>query len=331
MSTDAEPPRDPVTPAPPSPIEAIRERARARPRRILLPEGDDPRIREGARRAREGGLARPVLFAGPQAADETGCEVIDPAALDRAPYARAYHEMRAHKGATADHAAQMVRPPLMLAALMVRLGEADGMLAGAAHTTADTVRAAIHMIGPADGVATVSSFFLMILPDGRAVVFADCGLVVEPTTEELAAIALASAASFRQFTGEAARVAMLSFSTMGSARHARVTRVTDALLRLREHDPDLAAAGELQFDAAFVPEIARAKAPGEVLKGDANVFVFPSLEAGNIGYKIAERIGGATALGPILQGLRRPANDLSRGCSAADVADMLAVTGVQCE
>ena len=312
-----------------STIESIRERARATPRRILLPEGDDPRVRAGARAAREAGLARPVLFGGAEAADETGCEVIDPTTLDPAPYVAAYRERRPHVGEA--QAADMVANPLMLAALMARMGEVEGTLAGATHTTAETVRAAIHMIGPAEGVETVSSFFLMILASGRTVVFADCGLVVEPNTRELAAIALASARSHVQFTGEAARVAMLSFSTMGSARHARVSRVTDALKRLREHDPDLAAAGELQFDAAFVPEVAASKAPGEVLRGDANVFVFPSLEAGNIGYKIAERIGGATALGPILQGLARPANDLSRGCSAADVESMIAVTAVQCD
>ena len=317
-----------------TPIEAIHERARAKRRRILLPEGDDPRIREGARCAREAGLADVVLFGGTDVARETGCETINLAALDRAPHAAAYHDLRRHKGVSEAQAAEMVENPLMLAALMVRMGKADGTLAGAAHTTADTVRAAIHVIGPAEDVSTVSSFFLMVLPASdaegpRAVIFSDCGLVVEPSAGELAEIALASAVSWTQFTGEAPRVAMLSFSTLGSARHARVSHVTRALQLVRERKPDLVASGELQFDAAFVPEIAASKAGNEEMQGDANVFVFPNLDAGNIGYKIAERIGRARALGPILQGLAHPANDLSRGCSAQDVADMIAVTALQ--
>ena len=323
----------------PSPIEAIRERARSRRRRILLPEGEDARIREGAAAAARDGLAEVVVLSG-EPIEEV--ETIDPAALDLAPYAATYHELRRHRGVTPEQAREAVRQPLVLAALMVRMGEVDGTLAGATHTTADTVRAAIQVIGPAPApqgeAALVSSFFLMLLDrphhralaDGReAVVFADCGLVVAPSEKELAGIAVASAASFRQLTGADPKVAMLSFSTMGSALHPRVDHVRTALKEARRMRPDLPISGEMQFDAAFLPAVARAKAPGEAVEGDANVFVFPDLEAGNIGYKIAERIGGAGALGPILQGLAKPANDLSRGCSAADVADMIAVTAVQ--
>ena len=323
-----------------SPLEKIRARARATPRRIVLPEGDDPRIREGAAAAQRDGLAQVVVLS---ATPVEGVETIDPATLDLAPYAATFHELRRHRSVSEAQALEAVRDPLTLAALTVRMDEADGTLAGAAHTTADTVRAAIQMIGPrlTNGQkGLVSSFFLMLLDkphhaalaEGReVVVFADAGLVVAPSESELAGIAVASADSFRRFTGEEPKVAMLSFSTMGSARHPRVDHVTAALARARALRPALAISGEMQFDAAFLPEVAASKAPGEAVRGDANVFVFPSLEAGNIGYKIAQRIGGAGALGPILQGLAKPANDLSRGCSAEDVADMIAVTAVQCE
>ena len=322
-----------------SPLEAIRERARANRRRIVLPEGDDERIREGARRAAADGVADVAVLAREPVGD--GVHTIDPDTLDTAPLERAWRAMPRNADATAAEAEAALADPLTLAALIVRAGEADGTLAGAAHTTAATVRAAIRNIGPATtegGRALVSSFFLMLLDrphhretgEGREmVVFADCGLVVAPDEDELAAIAAASADSFALFAGDVPRVAMLSFSTQGSAAHPRVDHVREATRRARALRPDLAIGGDLQFDAAFVPAVGRSKAPNEPAAGDANVFVFPSLEAGNIGYKIAQRIGGATALGPILQGLARPANDLSRGCSAADVEAMIAVTAVQ--
>lgn len=224
--------------------------------------------------------------------------------------------------------------PLAFAAMMVRRGDADGTVGGAVATTADTVRAALQIIGRAPGVKTVSSFFLMAFDADRhgrddAVVFADCGLVVAPNPDELAEIAISSADSFAALTGDAPRVALLSFSTKGSARHARVDAVSEALDKARAIRPDLAIDGELQMDAALLPAVGAKKAPGSDVAGRANVFVFPNLEAGNIAYKTAERIGGVTAIGPMLQGLGRAANDLSRGCSADDVFHMIGVTSVQ--
>ena len=217
--------------------------------------------------------------------------------------------------------------------MMVREGDADGTVGGAVETTSNVVRTALQIIGKAKGVDTVSSYFLMLIEGGsRPVIFADCGLVLQPTSEELASIAIASSQSLTALTGLAPKVAMLSFSTKGSvpqSAHESLGRIAEAVDLVKERAPDLPIDGELQFDAAIVPEVGAKKAPGSDVAGAANVFVFPSLSAGNIGYKIAQRIGGATALGPILQGLAKPANDLSRGCSAEDVFQMIAITGAQ--
>ncbi len=327
-----------------SALDDLVDAARAAPRRIVLAEGEDPRIVEGAVRAARDGVARITLIGrsgrvrallGDHGADAGGFEIIDPAETPLSePFAAEYHALRRHKGVDEQAARDAVRDPLAFAALMVRLGHADGTVAGAVATTAATVRAALQIIGHVPGGKMVSSFFLMLLdaphhPRQGALVFADCGLVVEPDAGELAAIALASARSFAGLTGAVPKVAMLSFSTHGSARHDRVSKVIEATALAREASPDLLIDGDLQFDSAFVPEINAAKAPGSPIAGDANVFVFPSLEAANIGYKIAERIGGAKAIGPILQGLAHPANDLSRGCSADDVYHLIAVTGAQ--
>ena len=216
--------------------------------------------------------------------------------------------------------------------MMVRQGDADGTIGGAVETTSDVVRSALQIIGKDPAVETVSSYFLMLLDGERPVVFADCGLVIQPTATELASIAIASSRSLTAMTGLAPKVAMLSFSTKGSVpsgAHESLTRVAEAIEIVQSRDPGLAVDGELQFDAALMPEVAARKAPGSPVAGQANVFVFPSLSAGNIGYKIAQRIGGATALGPILQGLAKPANDLSRGCSVDDIYQMIAITGAQ--
>ena len=326
-----------------SPLDRIIAAARKAPAILSLAEGEDPRIVEGAIRAARDGIARPVLI-GDEAiiraqveaqGGAQGITVLDPAQSPDAPrYAALYHAIRQHRGVDKAAADEAVRDPLNVAALMVRAGDAAGTIAGAVATTALTVRTAFQIIGRAEGVDTVSSFFLM-LPDGEGhplpgpVLFADCGLVIDPTPEELAQIAISSADSLKAMLGEEAQIAFLSFSTKGSAKHKRVDKVTEALGIARAARPDLTMDGELQFDAAFVPEVAASKAPESPLAGRANVFVFPSLEAANIGYKIAQRIGRARAIGPILQGLAAPANDLSRGCTAQDVYDLIAVTSAQ--
>ncbi|MEX0311039.1 MAG: phosphate acetyltransferase [Tateyamaria sp.] len=270
-------------------------------------------------------------------ADVDGIDIHDPATsphTDR--FATAFHELRKHKGMTLENAQKLIRNRLNYAAMLVHLGMADGTVGGAVETTSDTVRAALQIIGKAPNAHMVSSFFLMIYDrDHHTVqgvhIFADCGLVVDPNEQELAEIAQASAASYNALTGERPRVAMLSFSTSGSANHPRVSKVVEATRIAKTASPHLLIDGELQFDAAYVPEVASKKAKGSPLQGQANVFVFPNLDAGNLGYKIAQRIGGAEAIGPVLQGLAKPANDLSRGCSADDVLHMIAVTAVQAQ
>lgn len=312
-------------------LSPVTDKARARRATIVLPEGDDPRIIEGAQAAAAEGLADPVLIT-TQPHDGVTC--INPRASDLLPQmAEAFYDARKKKGISREEAEAAAALPMNFAALMVRTGKAHGTVAGAVATTAETVRTAFQLIGPAPGVKTVSSFFIMGLPqaDGsqRPVLFADCGLVIEPDVQQLADIAIATAGSAAGLLGLEPKVALLSFSTKGSAKHSRVDKVTEALAIAKGKAPALHIDGELQFDAALLPAVAQSKAPGSAVAGQANVFVFPSLEAGNIGYKIAQRIGGATAIGPVLQGLAKPANDLSRGCSAEDVTQLIAVTAAQ--
>nr|WP_174822746.1 phosphate acetyltransferase [Ruegeria lacuscaerulensis] len=314
---------------------------------IALAEGDDPRVVDGALKARAESVARIILvgnrdkvtalLAERGGADVKGIDIHDPSdSLHNEGFAASLYELRKHKGMTLEQAQQQIHNRLNYAAMLVHEGLADGTVGGAVETTSDTVRAALQIIGKARDAKMVSSFFLMLYcRDHHTVrgahIFADCGLVVDPNEQELAEIARASAESYRTLTRETPRVAMLSFSTGGSANHPRVSKVVEATQIAKSANPDLLIDGELQFDAAFVPEVAAKKAKDSPLKGEANVFVFPNLDAGNLGYKIAQRIGGAEAIGPVLQGLAKPANDLSRGCSAEDVLHMIAVTAVQAQ
>ncbi|WP_171209056.1 MULTISPECIES: phosphate acetyltransferase [unclassified Ruegeria] len=314
---------------------------------IALSEGDDPRVVKGAVLAAKEGLGKTILV-GDQAKvkalldthegyDSDRITIHDPVTSPlRSELAELLVELRKHKGMTLEVAQEQVTNRLVYAALLVRHGVADGTVGGAVETTSDTVRTALQIIGTAPGAIMVSSFFLMLFcqdhhPVKGAYIFADCGLVVDPNANEMAEIARASAHSYTALTGDTARVAMLSFSTMGSAKHPEVEKVVEATKIARAADPSLLIDGEMQFDAAFVPEVAAKKAPDSPVSGQANVFVFPNLNAGNLGYKIAQRIGGAEAIGPVLQGLAKPANDLSRGCSAEDVLHMIAVTIVQAQ
>lgn len=307
---------------------------------VVFPEGNEPRTIDAAIQLAERKIVRPILLgnhneiqtvaAQEQKSLNEAVEIIDPqTAPQTADYGAAFCEMRKEKGISPEEAAEQVKNPLIFGAMMVHQGDASGCVAGAVNATSAVLRAALQVIGMKSGVPIASSVFLMVLPNGRAMTFGDCGMVPYPDAKQLATIAVASAQTHQQLTGEEPVVAMLSFSTKGSAEHESVSKVRDACAMAQQLEPQLKIDGELQFDAAYLAAVGERKAPDSPVAGKANVFIFPNLDAGNIGYKITERLGDAQAIGPIVQGLRHPMHDLSRGCKAEDIVTLAAVCAVQ--
>ncbi len=327
-------------------IEQIKQRAKQEIKTIVLPEATDARILKAAQIVKKEGYAKVILIGNEEEVRNLAKEknidlgetkIIDPAKSNETErYANALYELRKAKGMTEEQANQLVLEPVYYGMMMVKLDEADGLVSGAAHSTSDTLRPALQILKTAPGTKLVSAFFVMVVPDCKygengTFIFADSGLNEEPDSEKLSEIAISSSKSFEQLVGKEPKVAMLSYSTYGSAHSASTEKVIEATKLVKEKEPNLLVDGELQLDAAIVPEVAEFKAKGSPLKGEANVLVFPDLGAGNIGYKLVQRLAKAEAYGPLCQGIAKPVNDLSRGCNSEDVAGVVAITAVQAQ
>ena len=326
-------------------IDVIKERARADKKVIVLPESEDRRTYEAAAQIMKEGIADIVIVGTEEQVAEvgagldlTGVKVVDPAKdLKASEYIDKLVELRSKKGMTKEQATDiLMNQYLYYGVMMVKMGDADGMVSGACHSTADTLRPCLQILKTKPGTKLVSAFFLMVVPDceygaNGTFIFADSGLEQNPDPEKLAAIAYSSAESFELLVQQPAKVAMLSHSTMGSAKHADVDKVVEATRIVKEAHPELMVDGEMQLDAAIVPSVGKSKAPNSPVAGEANVLVFPDLDAGNIGYKLVQRLAKAEAYGPVTQGIAKPVNDLSRGCSAEDIVGVVAITAVQAQ
>ena len=327
-------------------IETIKEKAKKDIKTIVLPEATDPRTIKATQIIQKENYAKVVLIgdeeevreiAEKENVDISNIQIINPEKDEKAKfYAKELYELRKAKGMTEEQAQELIKNPVYYGMMMVKLDEADGLVSGAAHSTSDTLRPALQILKTSPGTKLVSAFFVMVVPNceygaNGTFVFADSGLNEEPNEDALSEIAIASSKSFEQLVGEQAKVAMLSYSTYGSAHSASTEKVINATKLVKEKAPELLVDGELQLDAAIIPEVAEFKAKGSPLKGEANVLVFPDLGAGNIGYKLVQRFAKAEAYGPLCQGVAKPVNDLSRGCSAEDIAGVVAITAVQAQ
>ena len=327
-------------------IDGIKEKAKQDIKTIILPESEDIRVLEGASKALKERYANIILIgdeldikerANQSNIDLTGAQIINPKTSEKyEEYANAFYELRKAKGMTLEQAKELLLEPIYFGMMMMKQGDSDGLVSGACHSTANTLRPALQILKTAPGTKLVSAFFLMEVPnceygENGVFVFGDCGLVENPSSDDLSEIAISSSKSFHQLTGKESKVAMLSYSTYGSAHSDLTEKVVEATKLLKEKEPNLACDGELQLDAALVPEIASSKAPGSIVAGKANTLIFPDLNAGNIGYKLVQRLAKANAYGPLCQGISKPVNDLSRGCNSDDIAGVIAITCVQAQ